>query len=147
MIEVGFLPLSLSVLSLDTGSLTGLQLTGSAGLADQEVPGIFLALPSSVITGTLWGQAFYQALERKLSSFCCTTSTSSHGLRDKLLQFQAPGMDSAITARAGYIHTESLDRSEAPRLGQVRQGYPPPYQGIAKQINRRVVSAIRISDK
>lgn len=68
-VEVGFLPLSLSVLSLDMGSFTELQLTGSAGLADQQVPGIFLALPpGSVITGTLWSQAFYQALRRKLSS-------------------------------------------------------------------------------
>lgn len=56
-------------------------------------------------------------------------------------------MDSAMTARAGYIHIESLGRSKTPRLGQVRQGYPPPYQGIAKQIKRRVVSAIRISEK
>lgn len=51
-----------------------------------------------------------------------------------------------MTAGAGYV-LESLGRSEAPRLGQVRQGYPPPYQGIAKQISRSVASDIRISDK
>lgn len=90
-VEVGFLPLSLSVLSFGHGFFTELQLACSAGLADQQAPGIFLALPpESVITGTLWSQAFYQALRRKLSSLCCTTSTSSHGLRDKFLQFQAP---------------------------------------------------------